>query len=62
MTSYQTNRELPADIRDRLSEAAQDFYRIAFNSAVQWYGDEDKAHHAAWSAIRSQLASLNSSI
>lgn len=60
--AYQTNRELPAAIRDRLSEAAQTLYRIAFNSAVQWYGEESKAHQTAWSAVRNQAARLNSAI
>lgn len=60
--SYRSNRELPASIRDRLSEAAQTLYRIAFNSAIQWYGEETKAHKIAWSAVRNQLVSLNSAI
>jgi cation transport regulator len=59
---YTTNRELPNDIRDRLSESAQNFYRAAFNSALQWYGEEAKAHQIAWSAVRNQIASLNSAI
>ncbi len=59
---YPTNRDLPANIRDRFSEAAQSFYRIAFNSALQWYGEEEKAHRIASSAVRNQLASLNSAI
>jgi cation transport regulator len=60
--SYQTNRELPENIRVQLSETAQHFYRVAFNSAIQWYGEEDRAHQIAWSAVRSQTVSLNSSI
>jgi cation transport regulator len=60
--SYQTNWELPAKIRDRLPEAAQSLYRIAFNSAIQWYGEEEKAHKIAWSAVRNQKVSLNSAI
>ncbi len=59
---YTTNRDLPASIRDRLSDAAQNFYRVAFNSALQWYGEESKAHQIAWSAVRNQIASLNSAI
>ncbi|WP_233747954.1 ChaB family protein [Leptodesmis sichuanensis] len=59
---YRTNRELPAAIRDRLSEAAQNLYRVAFNSALQWYGEEEKAHHSAWSAVRNQAASLTGEI
>lgn len=60
--SYQTNQELPADIRDRLSDAAQHFYRVAYNSAIQWYGEESRAHQIAWSAVRTQIANLNSTI
>ncbi|NJP09800.1 MAG: cation transport regulator ChaB [Leptolyngbyaceae cyanobacterium RU_5_1] len=60
--SYQTNRDLPASVRDRLSDAAQSLYRAAFNSAVQWYGEEEKAHQTALSAVKSQAASLNSAI
>lgn len=59
---YQMNRDLPRDIQTRLSETAQEFYRIAYNSALQWYGEEDKAHRIAWSAVRSQSVSLNSVI
>jgi cation transport regulator len=69
---YQMNRDLPRDIQSRLSQTrlsqtrlsqtAQEFYRIAFNSALQWYGEEDKAHQIAWSAVRSQSVSLNSVI
>lgn len=60
--SYQSNRELPESVRDRLSETAQHFYRVAFNSALQWYGEESKAHQIAWSAVRNQAVSLNSGI
>lgn len=60
--SYQHNQELPASIRSQLSETAQHFYRVAFNSALQWYGEESKAHQIAWSAVRNQAVSLNSAI
>jgi cation transport regulator len=59
---YKTNRELPHEIRARLCEKALDFYRVAYNSAVQWYGEDQKAHAIAWSAVRSQRFSLNSVI
>ncbi len=59
MNRYQTNQELPAQVRVHLSESAQDFYRVAYNSAIQWSGDALKAHHCAWSAVRSQMVSLN---
>jgi cation transport regulator len=59
---YPTIRELPSHVRDRLTESAQKFYWIAYNSALQWYGEEEKAHQIAWSAVRSQAVSLNSLI
>jgi cation transport regulator len=59
---YKTNRELPANIRDRLSEAAQNLYRVAFNSALQWYGEEAKAHQIARSAVRNQVVNPNSAL
>jgi cation transport regulator len=62
MMSYQTNQDLPLSVRACLSEVAQDLYRAAFNSALDWYGNESKAHQVAWCAIRSQAASLNSTI
>ena len=60
--SYLNNQDLPIRIRTRLSEAAQNFYRVAFNSAIQWYGEESKAHQIAWSAVRNQMVSPNSAI
>ncbi len=60
--SYKTNRDLPTSIRDRLSETAQNLYRVAFNSAIQWYGEESKAHKIAWSAVKNQAARLNSAL
>lgn len=62
MMSYQTNQELPLNVRDHLSDAAQDLYRAAYNSAIHWYGEESKAHQVDWCAIRSQAASLNSTM
>lgn len=57
---YQMNRELPWEIKDHLSEETVELYHIAYKSALQWYGEEAKAHRIAWSAVRSQAASLNS--
>jgi len=52
---YRTNLDLPANVR-RLSESVQDLYRVAFNSALDWYGEEAKAHRTAWSAVKNQAA------
>ncbi|BAY92673.1 MULTISPECIES: ChaB family protein [unclassified Tolypothrix] len=53
---YQSNQDLPVEIRSRLSEAYQDLYRAAFNSAVHWYGEAAKAHKVALSAVKMQSA------
>lgn len=51
---YKSNQDLPIEIRTRLSEAYQDWYRAAFNSAIDWYGEAAKAHKVALSAVRMQ--------
>lgn len=56
---YKTNHDLPLSIR-QLAESTQDLYRAAFNSAIDWYGEESKAHRMARSAIRNQAARLAS--
>jgi len=56
---YSSNLDLPRSVQ-RMPEATQDLYRIAFNSALHWYGEESKAHRTAWSAVRNQAASWNS--
>ncbi|GET38570.1 ChaB family protein [Microseira wollei] len=62
MPPYKTNQDLPTEVRRLLSESAQDLYRAAFNCALQWYGDESKAHKVAACAVRIQTVSLNSVI
>ncbi|MEC4816508.1 MAG: ChaB family protein [Scytonema sp. PMC 1069.18] len=51
---YKSNQDLPLEIRTRFSEAYQDLYRAAFNSAIHWYGEAPKAHQVALSAIKMQ--------
>ena len=50
---YNSNKDLPLDIQTRLSEAYQDLYRAAFNSAIHWYGEASKV---ALSAVKMQSA------
>lgn len=59
---HQTTSDMPVIIRDNLSESWQELYQAAFNSALQWYGEESKAHRIAQSAVRSQAASATSVI
>jgi cation transport regulator len=61
---YESNRELPKDVKDALPESAQEIYRKAFNSAWDQYADpEDRrddqsreatAHQIAWSAVKNK--------
>lgn len=53
---YKSNQDLPLEIRTTLSEAYQDLYRAAFNSALDWYGEVAKAHQVALSAVKMQSA------
>jgi cation transport regulator len=53
---YKSNQDLPVEIRTRLSEAYQDVYRAAYNSALHWYGEATKAHQVALSAVKMQSA------
>lgn len=51
---YKTRNDLPEDVKGALSPVphAQDIYKEAFNSAVEQYGDESRAHATAWSAVK----------
>ena len=53
---YKSNQDLPLEIRNRYSEAVQDVYRAAFNSAIHWYGEAPKAHRVALSALKMHSA------
>jgi cation transport regulator len=56
---YQTNQDLPLEVRSHLDDSAQELYRAAFNCAIHWYGDEDRAHKVARAAVRMQAVNLN---
>ncbi|MEA5619132.1 ChaB family protein [Cronbergia sp. UHCC 0137] len=53
---YKSNQELPLDIQASLSKDEQDLYRAAYNSAIHWYGEPDKAHHVGLSAVKMQYS------
>ncbi|MBF2006651.1 ChaB family protein [Chlorogloeopsis fritschii PCC 9212] len=59
---YKSNQDLPVEIRTRLSDTDQDVYRAAYNSALDWYGEEAKAHKVALSAVRMQSVIHKSSV
>lgn len=59
---YDSNNELPKNVRNVLPKKAQEIYREAYNSAWDEYKDPDKrrdddsreetAHKVAWSAVK----------
>ena len=59
---YDTNADLPQNVRNVLPEHAQDIYREAFNSAWEQYDEpgerqggrtqEQTAHSVAWTAVK----------
>ncbi len=59
---YKSNQDLPLEIRSRYSEAYQDVYRAAFNSAIHWYGEAPKAHQVALSALKMHSAMQRNAI
>jgi cation transport regulator len=48
---YDKLSDLPDNVRNNLPEHAQEIYRAAYNSAEDEYGDEERAHRVAWSAV-----------
>jgi cation transport regulator len=48
---YKQITELPDSVKNNLPKHAQEIYKEAFNSAEDQYGEEDRAHRVAWSAV-----------
>jgi cation transport regulator len=38
-------------VKKNIPKHAQEIYKEAFNSAQEQYGEEDRAHRVAWSAV-----------
>ncbi|MHB0976492.1 MAG: ChaB family protein [Candidatus Aquicultorales bacterium] len=50
---YDSNADLPDNVKNVLSEHAQDIYREAFNSAWKQYDHEEvRSHKIAWAAVK----------
>ena len=56
MLLYQTNQDLPLEVRDRLFESSQRLAQDTYNSTIHWYGEAGKAHKVALSAVKMQAA------
>jgi cation transport regulator len=48
---YKQITQLPENVKNNLPKHAQEIYKEAFNSAEDQYGEEDRAHRVAWSAV-----------
>jgi cation transport regulator len=48
---YDSLSGLPDSVRNNLPKHAQQIYKEAFNSAEEQYGEEERAHRVAWSAV-----------
>jgi cation transport regulator len=48
---YESLSDLPDSVRNNVPKHAQEIYRAAFNSSEEQYGEEDRAHRVAWSAV-----------
>jgi cation transport regulator len=49
---YKQITQLPDNVKNNLPKHAQEIYKEAFNSAEDQYGEEDRAHRVAWSAVK----------
>jgi cation transport regulator len=51
---YKQITQLPESVKNNLPKGAQEIYKEAFNSAEEQYGEEDRAHRVAWSAVENK--------
>jgi cation transport regulator len=48
---YEELDDLPDSVKRNLPKHAREIYRAAYNSAKKQYGEEDRVHRVAWSAV-----------
>ena len=51
---YENLGDLPDSVKGNLPKHAQEIYRAAYNSAEDQYGEEERAHRVAWSAVENK--------
>jgi cation transport regulator len=51
---YNNLSDLPDSVRNNLPKHAQEIYRAAYNSAEDQYGEEERSHRVAWSAVENK--------
>jgi cation transport regulator len=49
---YASITDLPENLRGLLPRHAQEIYRSVFNSALEQYGEEERAAKVAWAAVK----------
>ncbi|WP_408010806.1 ChaB family protein [Pseudalkalibacillus sp. A8] len=50
--SYDSQEELPDQVKNNLPEHAREIYKESFNSASKQYDQEKTAHKVAWNAVK----------
>jgi cation transport regulator len=62
---YASNDALPARVKERLPEHAQDIFRAALNNAWRTYASrasrEEIAHRVAWAAVNKRYRNVDGS-
>jgi len=48
---YEPITQLSDSVKNHLPKHALEIYEETFNSAEEQYGEEDRAHRVAWSAV-----------
>ena len=49
---WDKNKDLPKSLRDKLPSGAQTIFRLAFNSAIEEYNNEQTSFKVAWTAVK----------
>ena len=49
---YKQIDDLPPSVKEHLPKPAQEIFRAAFNSALEEYGEEERACRVAWGAVK----------
>jgi cation transport regulator len=51
---YKQITQLPGNVKNKFPNHPHEIYKEAFNSAEDQYGEEERAHRVAWSAVENE--------
>ncbi|MGM0836324.1 MAG: ChaB family protein [Bacillota bacterium] len=51
---YDSLKDLPKGVKDKLPKHGQEIYKEAFNSASEQYDKEETAHKVGWDAVKNK--------